>query len=84
MWNKQDLTKRDEHMTKVEVERTIIEETREMSVVMLHEVLDFVQFLKTRQEKRVQQTDLLSMLPKHQLGEVQSSLRREDIYTDAR
>ncbi len=72
-------------MTTVEIEKTILHETRDLPADTLREILDFIQFLKT---KHVQSTpkadDILANLPKHRLGKIHSALRREDIYTDGR
>jgi hypothetical protein len=85
-------------MTKIEIEHRIVQETRDLPMEFLREVLDFVEFLKVKyaktslpiaKEEQVNEPpaetlDVLRLLPKHQLGKVNSSLRREEIYTDAR
>ncbi len=87
-------------MTKVDIEKNILQETQGLSLDMLREILDFIQFLKTKQTRETKKVDVLvlktkqtretkkvdvlAVLPKHQLGKIRSSLRREDIYADAR
>lgn len=39
-------------MSKAEIEKTIMKETKSLSVDSLIEVLDFIQFLKTKKHKR--------------------------------
>lgn len=40
-------------MSKAELEKLILEETKELSTDILLEILDFIQFIKTRKYKRI-------------------------------
>ena len=81
-------------MTKIEIEHRIIRESEELSQDLLSEVLDFILFLKVRHGKLTEPEntgasmsparDISMMLPQHELGEITGTLRREEIYTDAR
>ena len=75
----------ERNMTPVEIEKNIFQEMRGLPAETLREILDFIQFLKTKHVQSTPKTeDMLANLPKHQLGKINSSLRREEIYTDAR
>jgi len=86
-------------MTKIELEHSIVQEIRQCSTDTLVEVLDFIQFLHVKRDapwrhpgvtevKHAPVTatpaTLTAQLPRHRCGEVRSSLRREEIYDDAR
>jgi len=86
-------------MTKIELEHSIVLEIRQCSADTLVEVLDFIRFLHVKQGAPLRHpvmteaqhapvtatpAALAAQLPKHRCGEVRSSLRREEIYDDAR
>lgn len=82
-------------MTKIEIEHHITQKIGNLPLECLREVLDFVEFLNVKymkpshalvKEEQVKASprEMLSVLPKHKLGKIYSSLRREELYTDAR
>jgi hypothetical protein len=82
-------------MTKIEIEHRITQKIGDLPLECLREVLDFVEFLDVKymnpshavvKEEQVHGSprETLRLLPKHNLGKIYSSLRREELYTDAR
>ncbi len=55
-------------MSKAELEKLIVEETKELSTDILVEVLDFIQFIKAKKNKRIRSRSFEKKLVKELTG----------------
>lgn len=55
-------------MSKAELEKLILEETKELSTDILVEVLDFIQFIKAKKNKRIRSRSFEKKLVKELTG----------------